>query len=181
MRYKKDIQRYKEYSKSSALLLVLTQQGLWALFVYRFFNAIYRSTMPKIVKAPLLVIGVFFQKWIEVITGITLPYAATIGEGLYIGHYSGIIISPETVIGKQCNISQGVTIGVSGRGAHRGVPTIGNRVYMAAGAVIAGGINVGDAAVIGANSLVVTDVKEGTTVLGVPAKMVSAKDSKDYI
>ena len=52
---------------------------------------------------------------------------------------------------------------------------------MAAGAVIAGGINVGDGAVIGANSLVITDVKEGTTVLGVPAKMVSAKDSKDYI
>lgn len=163
------------------MILLLTQQGLWALCTYRFFNAVYRSRLPKLIKAPLLGIGVLQQKWIEILTGITLPYTATIDEGLYIGHHSGIIINAQATIGRHCNISQGVTIGVSGRGVKRGVPVIGNRVYIGANAVIAGSITIGDGVVIGANSLVTKDIQEGVTVVGVPAQVVSEKDSKDYI
>ncbi|MDP5101339.1 MAG: serine acetyltransferase, partial [Nonlabens sp.] len=83
--------------------------------------------------------------------------------------------------GSHCNISQGVTIGVSGRGEHRGVPVIGNNVYIGANATIAGKIIVGNRAVIGANSLVINDVAEGTTVVGVPALKVSDNDSASYI
>jgi serine O-acetyltransferase len=161
--------------------MLLTQQGLWALFQYRFFNWIYNSSAPKIIKTPLLFIGVLKQKGIEILTGITLPYAAQIGEGCYIGHHSGIIINANTVIGKNCNISQGVTIGVSGRGARRGAPVIGDYVYIGANATVAGKIHVGDRAVIGANSLVTRDVLERTTVLGVPAIEVRKNDSSDYI
>lgn len=181
MRFSRDIDRYKQYSNRGAFILLLTQQGLWALCIYRFFNVIYRSHLPKLLKSLLLAMGTLFQKWIEIITGITLPHSATIGEGLYIGHYSGIIISAKATIGSYCNISQGVTIGVSGRGEKRGVPIIGNRVYIGVNAVVVGNITIGNRVVIGANSLVVSNVKEGVTVLGVPAQVINSKDSNDYI
>jgi len=181
MKFAKDIKRYTDYSGKSALVMLLTQQGLWALLQYRFFNWIYTSKIPKIFKWPLLVIGVIKLKAVEIITGITIPYSATIGEGLYIGHHSGIIINAKAVIGKNCNISQGVTIGVSGRGEHRGVPIIGDQVYIGANATIAGAIQVGSHAVIGANSLVIQDVGASTTVLGVPAVKVSDNNSAGYV
>lgn len=181
MRFFKDIQRYKQYSNRGAFILLLTQQGLWALCVYRFFNAIYRSQLPTIIKFPLLGLGVIKQKWIEIITGITLPYSASIGDGLYIGHHSGIIINANAVIGEHCNIAQGVTIGVSGRGIKRGVPVVGDRVYIGANAVLVGDIKIGSHSVIGANSLVTANVPEGVTVVGVPAQVVSQNDSKEYI
>ncbi|MEZ4858015.1 MAG: serine O-acetyltransferase [Flavobacteriaceae bacterium] len=177
----KDIGKYKTYSKKNSLVLFFTQQGLWALFVYRIGNAVYRSKLPKFVKSFLLLFAVLGQKWIEVVAGISLPYSASIGHSFYIGHFGTIIINANAVIGDNCNISQGVTIGVSGRGENRGVPVIGNNVYMGANAIIAGKITVGNNAVIGANSLVVKDVLEGTTVLGVPAQILNTNDSKEYI
>ena len=72
-------------------------------------------------------------------------------------------------------------MGVSGRDKDRGVPKIGNRVYLGANAVVAGKITIGDSAVIGACSLVTQDVEAGITVLGVPAKKISDKDSSSYI
>ncbi|WP_298952468.1 serine O-acetyltransferase [uncultured Nonlabens sp.] len=181
MKFLKDIKRYTDYSGKPAVLMLLTQQGLWALFHYRFFNKIYTSRLPKILKWPLLSIGVLKLKGIEVLTGITIPYSATIGEGFYIGHHSGIIINANVVIGKNCNISQGVTIGVSGRRDKRGTPVIGDQVYIGANATVAGKIKIGDKAVIGANSLVVKDVVAGTTVVGVPAIKISDNNSADYI
>jgi serine O-acetyltransferase len=121
------------------------------------------------------------QKWIELVAGIHLPYSASIGVSCYIGHFGGIIINSNAVIGDNCNISQGVTIGVSGRDEKRGVPVIGNHVYMGAHAVIVGKITVGDNCVIAANSLVVKSVDANTTVMGVPAIVVNNHTSKDYI
>lgn len=181
MRFTEDLIKYKKYSGKSTLVLLCTQQGLWALFCYRFFNKIYRSKLPTIIKSVVLLWGVFSQKYVEIITGIQLPFSATIGRQFYIGHFGGIIINANAVIGDNCNISQGVTIGVSGRGAHRGVPTIGDNVYIGASATVAGNITIGNNAVIGANSLVVKDVDEATTVVGVPAQVVSDNDSKGYI
>lgn len=181
MRFIEDLIKYKKYSGKSTLVLLLTQQGLWALCCYRFFNKIYRSKLPRPIKSLFLLWGVFSQKYIEIITGIQLPYSASIGRQFYIGHFGGIIINANAVIGDNCNISQGVTIGVSGRGDQRGVPVIGNNVYIGASATVAGAITVGDYAVIGANSLVIKNVEEATTVLGVPAQVVSTNDSKSYI
>lgn len=176
-----DLKKYKKYSGKNSFVLFFTQQGLWALFVYRFFNAVYRSKLPKIIKSVVLLFGVLYQKWIEIVTGISIPYSARIGHSFYIGHFGNIIINSKSTIGDNCNISQGVTIGVSGRGEKRGVPVIGNHVYIGANATIAGAITVGDGAVIGANSLVVSNVAARTTVVGVPAEQVSSNDSNDYI
>ncbi len=176
-----DIRKYKRYSTKSGLILILTQQGLWALCVYRINSAIYRSKLPSIIKKLLLLFGLLWQKFIEIITGISLPYTAKIGPEFYIGHFGGIIVNSNAQIGSDCNISQGVTIGVSGRGANRGVPIIGNNVYIGVQATVVGPIVIGDNAVIGANSLVHKDVASGTTVVGVPAQEINKNDSKGYI
>jgi serine O-acetyltransferase len=180
-RFFTDLKKYKEYSKKNGLILILTQQGLWALWVYRISSYIFSSRLPRFIKAILLIGGVISQLWIEIITGITLPYSAKIGHSFYIGHHGNIIINANSVIGNNCNISQGVTIGVSGRDENRGVPVIGNNVYIGANATIAGSIHIGDNSVIGANSLVIRNVSPGTTVVGVPAQEINSNDSSDYI
>ena len=180
-KFRSDINKYKEYSGKSILNLLFTQQGLWAIFVYRINSGIYNSKTPGLLKKLLLLIGLVFQKLIEIITGISLPYSAKIGDRFYIGHFGGIIINSQVIIGDNCNISQGVTIGVSGRGAKRGIPRIGNNVYLGANAVVAGPVNIGDNVVVGANSLVVSSVAPNVTVVGVPATEVSSRNSEDYI
>lgn len=180
-KFKSDLIKYKSYSKKNTIVLMLTQQGLWAIFVYRFSNALYQARAPYLLKRIFLVVCVLWQKTIEILTGISLPYSAQIGTSFYIGHFGNIIINANAIIGDNCNISQGVTIGLSGRGNDRGVPIIGNNVYIGANAVIAGKIIIGDGSVIGANSFVNRDVAPNTTVLGVPAKKISDNDSKDYL
>lgn len=179
--FKSDIEKYKRYSSRKMLFLVLTQQGLWALCLYRFANSVYRKSYPSIIKKSLLFFCVIWQKGIEILTGISIPYTVTIGHSFYIGHFGNIIINATAVIGNNCNISQGVTIGVSGRGVKRGVPKIGDNVYIGANAVISGSIIIGDDVVIGANSLVINDVPDAITVVGVPASKFSDKSSKDYL
>jgi len=182
MKYIQDINKYKKYSKNTnVLVLILFTQGLWALFYYRFFNSVYRSKIPKIFKKIILAFYMPLQKFMEILTGISLPYSASIGEGFYIGHFGNIIIHPSSVIGVNCNISQGVTIGISGRGEKRGVPKIGNNVYIGANSVVAGDIFIADNVLIGACSLVVNDVLTPGTVVGVPATKINNRNSENYI
>jgi len=178
---KSDIVKYKKYSGKSALVLILTQQGLWAIITYRFYNNVYESKLPSFLKKIILFFGVIAQKWIEIVTGIQLPYSAKVGNSFYIGHFGHIIINANAVIGNNCNISQGVTIGVSGRGENRGVPVLKDNIYVGANVTVAGKIVIGSNSVLGANSLVVKNVEANTTVLGVPAVKINTNDSSAYI
>ena len=180
--YKQDIARYKSHRPEASLLnLLCTEQGLWVLFHHRVASAIYRSSLPEGTKQPLIRLTIIWQKFLEIITGIAIGHQAIIGPGFYIGHFSNIFVSGDAIIGHTCNISQGVTIGVSGRGPKRGTPQIGNRVYIATNAVVVGKSIVGDDAVIGANSLVTTDVAPHTTVIGVPAQFRNSHGSEEYL
>jgi len=105
----------------------------------------------------------------------------SIGEGFYIGHYGTIVVSGEAVIGKNCNISQGVTIGVVNTGFKKGVPVIGDNVYIAPGAKIIGNVKIGNNVAIGANSVVTADIPDNAVVVGVPARVVSHDGSQGYI
>jgi serine O-acetyltransferase len=109
---------------------------------------------------------------IEILTGIYLPAAADVGPGLYIGHFGGIVVGADVTMGSNCNISQGVTIGVSGFGDRRGSPVIGSHVYIAPGAKVSGRIRVGDYVTIGANAVVTKDVPDGAVVVGIPARVL---------
>jgi serine O-acetyltransferase len=179
--YRVDLRRYQEVTGRSTLAAFMMEQGLWALLLYRLSAGIYRSNLPGVVKRLLLIGAVVGQKLSEVITGISLPYKANIGAGLYIGHYGNIIIHPETVIGRGCNIAQGVSIGISGTRHKRGVPIIGDRVFIGPNAVVVGKITVGDDVLIAPNSLVSDDLPRKATAVGVPAKIVNYRGSRDYL
>ena len=114
-------------------------------------------------------------------TGICLPATAKIGPGLRIPHAGTIVLHARTVIGSDCCLTHGVTIGISGSGERRGVPSLGDRVYVGANASIVGPIRIGNDVVVGANSLVNRDVPDHCTVLGVPASVVSHNGSEEYL
>lgn len=105
----------------------------------------------------------------SVVTASDIHKQASISEDLLLPHPNGVIIHQDAVIGKGCMIMQQVTIGQLADGA---VPTIGNGVYIGAGAKILGGISIGDNARIGANAVVLINVLPGKTAVGVPAKIV---------
>lgn len=113
--------------------------------------------------------------------GIAIPYNAQIGPGLYIGHYGGIIINSDTIIGRNCNINHGVTAGVKYGGKNPGVPTIGDRVYLGPGCKVIGGVHLGNDVAVGANAVVVDHVPDSGVVAGVPARVISLKGSAGYV
>ena len=113
--------------------------------------------------------------------GFDIPARTIIGKGFYIGHFGGIVISPQAIIGNNCNISQGITIGFSSRGKNKGYPVIKNSVYIGPGAVIIGNISIGNNVAIGANSVVTKDVPDNAVVAGIPARIINYKGSEGYI
>jgi len=173
--YWEDVRRYQSIEHGSALKLLLLKQGLWALLQYRAAAALYTSSIPKRLKDVLLVPFIVWRKVIEILTGIHLPHAAVIDAGLYVGHYGNIFVNPAAIIGKNCNLAQGVTLGVAGEGELRGAPILGNDVHAGPNAVIAGRVRVGDHAMIGASSLVLSDVPPYAVVVGVPARVLGSR------
>lgn len=92
----------------------------------------------------------------------------SIGKGFYISHFGTIVVSSEAIIGKNCNIAHGVTIGVTRRGVKIGAPIIGNVVWMGANSIIVGGINIGNNVLIAPGAFVNFDVPDNSLVLGNP-------------
>lgn len=107
-----------------------------------------------------------------------VPYQARIGKGTKLGYGGiGVVIHSESVIGRNCSVGQQVTIG-GGNSRYPGVPVIGDNVHMHKGAIIYGGITVGDNAEIGANAVVNNPVPDNAVVAGVPAKIIRIKDAE---
>lgn len=113
--------------------------------------------------------------------GIVISRDARIGSGLYIGHFGGIFVPGDAVIGDNCNLSHDVTLAQVNRGEKAGCPVIGNNVYIAPGAKIIGRVKIGDYAAVGANAVVVNDVAPHTGVGGIPARPVSDQGSEGYV
>ena len=105
-------------------------------------------------------------------TGIQLPFGTQIGRGLVFAHFSCIVINSGSKIGINCKIFQGVTIG-SKRGENGGSPIIGDNVVISAGAKIIGMVKIGNNVMIGANSVVVSDIPDNAVAAGNPAKVVN--------
>ena len=173
--YRADVARYTTYTKHPGAQNVLVQQPLWALLQYRLASAVYRSSLPPVVRLPALTVLYAWRKAIEITTGICLPQTAVIGPGLYIAHFGQVIFNKGTRIGAHCDVHQGVTIGFSDRRGKAGVPVIGERVWIGPNATLAGPITVGDHVMVSANSLVVDDVPPETVVRGVPAEVVGSR------
>ena len=150
--------------------------GFWALLVYRFGHARF-IIKNKILRAPWTIVYIILHKLIEIICGITIGSTAVIGRRLCIEHHGGIVIHGATIIGDDCLIRHGVTLGNTGYNDPYGAPKVGDRVQMGAGAKILGRVNVGNDAIIGANAVVTHDVPEHAVVGGVPARMLSSRSA----
>jgi serine O-acetyltransferase len=180
--YRTDIARYKRYrAGASSLNLLFTEQGLWALLEHRIASGLYNARLPNVIKCPCLYVQEVWQKVVKVVTGICISREARIGPGFYIGHFGQIFIGKDAKIGAYCNVSQGVTIGESGRGTQKGTPRLGDRVLVGPNAILVGKITIGDDAVIAPNSLVIYDVSESSVMMGVPAKCFSKAGSRDIV
>ena len=169
-----DFRRYR-VTADPALRTIFLTQGFWASCIHRMARAAVRSSS---LARPFAALA---QKLLEIVTGISIPAQCEIGDGLYIGHYGSIIVSPEARIGHNCSLAQNVTIGVAGGSDGRGAPTIGNRVFIAAHSVIVGRITIGDDVVICAGSVVNRSIPARAVVMGNPARVVSYDGSFDYV
>lgn len=145
--------------------------GFWALLVYRFGRIRYHFSS-KIIRIPLGVVHLILAKLAEMICGVTIGVSAKIGRRLTIEHSGGIVVHGNAVIGDDCIIRQGVTIGNKRLDDPSGAPVIGNRVNIGAGAKILGRVLIGDDVDIGANAVVTKDVPAGCIAVGVPAKII---------
>lgn len=181
----KDLNRYfvlvQRISFLQKLKIILLTQGIWAICVYRFGAYLQDKGNGILWTKPLRLFATVLQKIIEILTGISISFSVKIGKGLYIDHFGGIFIHKGVRMGDYCNISQGVSIGLGGRGDCMGVPTIGDRVYIGPHAVILGKINVGNNVAIGANAVVTESIAENAVVGGVPARVINFESSSDFI
>lgn len=105
-------------------------------------------------------------------TGIEIHPGAQIGKGFFIDHGHGVIIGETTIIGDNVTLYQGVTLGGTGKEHGKRHPTIGNNVMISAGAKVLGSFTIGDNSKIGAGSVVLREVPPGSTVVGVPGRVV---------
>lgn len=177
-----DLDRYRFINRRPRLWVLFSVPGAQAGFVYRIGHWLYTGPPSYLaLLLPLRIIYWLMARWIDITTGISLNPLARIGPGLYIGHYGCVVVGGGVKIGSNCNISQGVTLGVGGRGTKRGSPIVGNRVYIAPGAKIFGAIEIGDDVAIGANAVVVKSVPDRAVVGGIPASVISFAGSFDFV
>ncbi|UJF25278.1 serine O-acetyltransferase [Suttonella sp. R2A3] len=167
-RVKEDFAVVKERdpaTKSSFAVLTL-HTGFWAVASYRLQHALWVSGWRWL--ARLLA---NMSRWV---TGVEIHPAVEAGHRLFIDHGMGIVIGETAELGDDVSIYQGVTLGGTSWAQHKRHPTIGSDVIIGAGAKVLGAITVADHARIGSNAVVVKDVPTRTTVVGIPAKAVSA-------
>ena len=119
----------------------------------------------------------FWARWVSQRgvrkTGIEIHPGARIGKGLFIDHGNGVIIGETTVIGDNVTLYQGVTLGGTGKEHGKRHPTVGDNVMISAGAKVLGSFTIGDNSKIGAGSVVLSEVPSGSTVVGVPGRVVN--------
>ncbi|WDE05007.1 serine acetyltransferase [Thalassomonas viridans] len=178
---KHDYPRYARVAERSnpvsRLIFSLLQHGFIALLVYRFGRYVNTIRIP-VVSHVLKVVYILLKYISEVLTGIQINVNSDIAPGFFIGHFSCIIIGAEK-IGPNCSVGQGVTIGRKGAGKSNGWPTIGENVYIGAGAKVFGKITIGNNVVIGANAVVNKDIPDNCMAVGIPAKIIPNQADED--
>jgi len=130
---------------------------------------------------PAYLVARFFLRRCTFRYGIRISCFTSVGPGLYIGHFGEIIVSAHATIGRNVNLNQGVTIGISNRGPRKGTPTVGDNVYIGPGAKLFGNISIGNNVAIGANCVVTKDVSDNAVVVGVPGRVISYDGTDGYV
>lgn len=150
--------------------VVLLYSGFHALLMYRLSHSMNKKGMEIPARA--------VSQFAKLMTGIEIHPGATIGKGLFIDHGSGVVIGETAIIGDNCTIYQGVTLGGTGKDVGKRHPTLGNNVMIGAGAKLLGNFTVGDNSKIAAGAVVLGNVPENSTAVGIPAHIVKKNGEK---
>ena len=157
----------------SVLEIVLCYPGFHATVFHRLSNRFYRWGVPLL---PRVISQ--FARWM---TGIEIHPGATIGRRFFIDHGMGVVIGETTIIGDDCLIYQGVTLGGTGKEKGKRHPTLGNRVVVGGGAKVLGNIEIGDCVRVGAGSVVLKSVPPYSTVVGIPGRIVRSRSDEEEV
>ena len=148
----------------SKLEILLLYPGVHAIIYHRIAHFFHRHHMPFIARC--------VSQWNRFWTGVEIHPGAQIGRRLVIDHGMGIVIGETAEVGDDCLIYHGVTLGGTGKDQGKRHPTIGNNVLISTGAKVLGPFKVGDGARIAANAVVLSEVPEDATAVGIPAQIV---------
>ena len=161
-----DIRAYKKNDPAarSVAEILLLYNGLHATIDYRIAHWLHTHGLRFLARS--------ISQWSKLWTGIEIHPGAKIGRRLVIDHGTGIVIGETAVIGDDCLLYQGVTLGMTGKHGGKRHPTLGNNVMVGAGTIVLGDIHVGDDVKVAAGSVVIHDVPANTTVAGNPAHVV---------
>ena len=156
--------RQRDPAARSDLEILLLYSGVHAILAYRVAHKLYLSKRYFAARA--------ISQWARHKTGIEIHPGATIGKGLFIDHGMGVVIGETTEIGDNCTLYQGVTLGGTGKDVGKRHPTLGNNVLVGAGAKVLGPFKIEDNSKIAANAVVLKEVPENSTAVGIPARVV---------
>ncbi len=156
----------RDQAARSTIHIILCYPGFKAMFWFRIASFLYR-------KLKLKLLASYIMYLVRVKTNIDIHPAAQIGKRLFIDHGAGVVIGETTIIGDDCTIYQGVTLGTTGNySTHKRHPTLGNNVLVGSGAKVLGNITIGDNVKIGAGTIVLEDVPSNKTIVGVKGKII---------
>ena len=156
--------KQRDPAARSTVEILLLYSGVHAMAAHRIANRLHKE-------------GKFFSaravsQISRHLTGIEIHPGATIGKGLFIDHGMGVVIGETAEIGDGCTIYQGVTLGGTGKDVGKRHPTLGDNVMVGAGAKVLGPVKIGSNSKIAANAVVLREVPENSTAVGIPAKVV---------
>ena len=163
---KYDVQafRRRDPAAKSDVEIMLLYSGFHARLAHRLSHKLHKNGHTFLARA--------ISQGAKMITGIEIHPGATIGRGLVIDHGSGVVIGETAEIGDNCTIYQGVTLGGTGKDVGKRHPTLGNNVLVGAGAKILGPVKIGDNSKVAAGAVVLNELPEHSTAVGIPAKVV---------
>ena len=156
--------RQRDPAAKSDIEVLLLYSGLHATLAYRVAHKLYLGGHTFSARA--------ISQAAKFLTGIEIHPGATIGRGLVIDHGTGVVIGETTEIGDNCTLYQGVTLGGTGKDTGKRHPTLGNNVLVGAGAKVLGPITISDNSKVAANAVVLKDISENSTAVGIPARVV---------
>lgn len=164
-RWRNDLLRYPKRP-------FLKEQSIWAIAVHRWGFRLFSKPTGLLRSAETTIYWGCFRL-VETFTGISLPGKASIGGGLKIYHFGNVFVHPSAIIGSNCTLRQGVTIGNRSEGGP--APIVGNDVEFGAYAQVLGGVRIGDRCKIGAMAVVLSDVPSDCTAVGNPARIIESQ------
>lgn len=152
------------------LEVLLTYAGFHCIAMYRVAHFLLKMRIPFVPR--------LLSQLARLLTGVEIHPGAQIGKGFFIDHGMGVVIGETTIVGDDCTLFQGVTLGGTGKEGGKRHPTLGKNVMVSTGAKILGNIEIGDNAKIGAGSVVLHPVPPDCTVVGIPGKIVRRKGER---